>query len=732
MASDREILKMLGPSGNAFLGRFRSLTEVQRQAIPAIFVGKDVLVASATASGKTEAVMAPMVARLQGLKQPRQRPGVKLLVVAPTRALVNDLFNRLESPLSETGWRCGRQTSDHGDKGRKPHVLVTTPESFDSMLCHDTIKDGGEVVGHLLATVQAVFLDEAHLYENTARGDHVAWLLARLRRLKKYAFQKGWTGFQSIQICAGSATVSHTSSLAQRLLGASATVIRVGGDREIQLYSPASPAGWVSIRSADGLAPIQDLMQSHLKSQESHVNLVWGAIQNGARDGIRKVLIFVRSRKQCDLLSAQLSATFQNRRNMYISGHHGSLDKSQREEAERMFTLCRDAVLVATSTLEVGVDIGDVDVIVLIGAPPDTSALLQRIGRGGRRSGCIKIVPIPENTIDSIAMSSMILYACQGILEATPASKRWGVFVQQIISLIMQAGPKGRKSRDLLELVEVVWGSSSVTTAQEVIEHLLTKELLIKHRDRLFLGEEFSDGIDRNRSYFHCNFESDGPTTAVVDHLTYQTIGYVASEGLARKGLAIGGSTVDVVHEGNQILVKRRQKGKARDTFVYAARKALLSKSFAEHVRRGLGFAEDETVLYESAQFGPIWFHFGGGLYEIVLNRLFGIKTRGSFFGGLALKGDIGVDDIRDLASREHDVRDALDDMKQSAAYHVGAGRFHKYLPDHVQTEVILSIFDIDGFLQWAATRTVTPAPPGSEQWSKIVGICRAPSVSRQ
>jgi len=724
MASDREILRMLGTIGNAFLGRFRSLTEVQREAIPAIFSGKDVLVASATASGKTEAIVAPLVARLQGMKLSREKAGVKLLVVAPTRALVNDIFNRLQSPLSETGWQCGRQTSDHGDKRRKPHVLVTTPESFDSMLCRDATQNHGDIVGHLLATVQAVFLDEAHLYENTARGDHVAWLAARLRRLKRYAFKKGWIGSESIQICAGSATVSHTSSLAVRLLGPSATVIRVKGDREIQVYSPLPAAKWVPIRSSEGLAPIQNLMQSFLDSEESYVDLVWGAIRNGAQDGLRKVLVFVQSRKKCDVLSADLCAVFQNRRNMYISGHHGSLDKSQREEAEKMFALCRDAVLVATSTLEVGVDIGDVDIIVLIGAPPDTSALLQRIGRGGRRSGLIKIVPIPEHTVDSIALSSMILYACKGILETAPASRRWGVFVQQIISLIMQAGGKGRKPGDLLELVEAVWGSSAVPTAKAVIEHLLTEELLIQRRGRLFLGEIFSDGIYKNRSYFHCNFESEGPTTDVVDHLTGQKIAHVAEGSITKKRIAIGGMTVDVVHDAEEILVKQR-KNRAAGAFAYNARSPLVSKSFAEHVRRGLGFAEDETVLYESETHGPIWFHFGGGLYERVLNRLFGAKSRGPFHKGLALRGDIGEDDVRDLGSSEHDIRSAVDDMKQSAAYYVGAGRFHKYLPDHVQTEVISSIFDIEGFMKWAASRTVTTAPPGSVQWFRIAAILR-------
>ena len=722
MASDREILRMLGPVADAFLGQFSSLTEVQRQAIPAIASGRDVLIASATASGKTEAIVAPMVARLRGMNQSQKKAGVVLLVVAPTRALVNDLFNRLQGPLDQINWQCGRQTSDHRDKRRQPHVLITTPESFDSMLCHDRTKNHGEVVGYLLATVQAVFLDEAHLYENSARGDHVAWLLGRLKRLKRYAYKNGWINSESIQMCAGSATVSNTSSLAQRLLGALATVIHVAGDREIQLYSPSSPSKWVPIRSSDGLAPIHYLMDALVKCRDSYVNLIWGAIRDGATDGIRKALIFVNSRRDCDLLSAKLREFFQYRRSIYVSGHHGSLDKSQREEAEKGFAACRDAVLVATSTLEVGVDIGDVDVIVLIGAPPDTSALLQRIGRGGRRSGLIKIIPIPENTLDSAALSSMILYACQGILETAPAGKRWGVFVQQIISLVMQAGGKGRKRQDVLELAEAAWGASALSNAQAVIEHLLREELLTEHRQRLFLGEVFSDGIQQYPSYFHCNFESGAPTTPVVDLLTHKKIAHVAQGSISKQRIGLGGATVKVVHEANEILVQRHNNA-ASDAFYYNARKPLVSKSYAEHVRRGLGFADDETVLYESVREGPIWFHFAGELYERVLHKLFGPSSRGSFLKGMALRAAIGEGEVRTLGSSEQETRHAVDEIKTSVAHHIGAGRFHKFLPNHIQTEVICRIFDIDGFLKWATSRTVTLAPPGSEPWVKITSI---------
>lgn len=176
MGTETEIVDQLGSAGPAFFGGFRRLREIQRQAAIPILVGQDVLVASATASGKTEAIMAPLVKRIFDIGLPRSGV-IRLLVVAPTRALVNDLAARVEGPLTRMGLSCGRQTSDHRDKMKRPFALITTPESFDSMLVRDGELVDGKPAGHLLAGVAAVFVDEAHLFDGTTRGDQLCWLL---------------------------------------------------------------------------------------------------------------------------------------------------------------------------------------------------------------------------------------------------------------------------------------------------------------------------------------------------------------------------------------------------------------------------------------------------------------------------------------------------------------------------------------------------------------------------
>lgn len=731
MISDREILKLLGVCAEPFLGRFKSLTEVQRKSAPPILEGKDVLVASATASGKTEAIVVPMISRLRRLGASPKKPAIMMLIVAPTRALVNDLHKRLEGPVGAIGWKCGRQTSDHSEKRRRPHVLVTTPESFDSMLAHDIERSNFQPVGHLLAHVSALFLDEAHLYENSVRGEHVTWLVGRLKRLKKFAFLNGWVSSESVQVCAGSATVSYTSELACRLIGPKTEVIRAAGDREMRLYAPSGANRWIRVESKTGLESILEILKQYLDTSEELSDFIWGPIKNAAKDDLRKVLVFVPSRKMSDLLSASISSSIGNRRNMYVAGHHGSLEKSKREEAEKMFSERRDSVLVATSTLEVGVDIGDVDVIVLCGVPPDTSALLQRIGRGGRRSGLIQLVPIARNEIELAAFGSMILSACTGSLEKSPLGRRWSVFVQQIVSMIMQSGGKGRKVVDMLDLVDAVWGQSVRGTAQSVIDHLVGENWLTMSGNRLLLGEKLSDDLQNNRAYYHCNFETGSNTVPVVDQLTGETIGHVKPVLGESNQVAIAGHTVDVVYSGDQLLVRSR-KEQAANTFEYDARRPAVSKSFAEHVRRGLGFDDEDTLIVETEHMGPFWFHFGGEMYEWVFQKILAVSSSKIRQRGLALLGRVSEDELRNLGSNIREINDAIEGIGKRVAYFMGVGRFHKYLPEHVKTEVTMTLFDVDSFLEWSASRKVRLISVSSPLWFKINSIINVMCEARK
>ena len=397
MESDSDIVRSLGTAGTAFFGSFYELREIQRRAVPPIRSGRNVLVASATASGKTEAILAPLIARALE-EAPEGVPRIRALLIAPTRALVNDLTARIEGPINRLGITCGRQTSDHRDKGKTPFVLVTTPESFDSMLVRDARLQAGRMVEHLLAGVMAVFVDEAHLFDGTARGDQLMWLLGRLRRLRRLNVERA-TSVQplALHLCAGSATVSDPEGLAGRLLGTEAEVVRVEGTREVEVFGPPDASGWFPLEPSMEVATLRDRLAPVPSAEfaEEAGRRIWQALSSDG-GSMRKALVFVPTRQLCDTFSAHLSGVLPRRRALTVFAHHGSLSRNRRERAERGYASARDAVLVATTTLEVGVDIGDVDLVALVGAPPDTRSLLQRIGRAGRRIGRTRVLALPR------------------------------------------------------------------------------------------------------------------------------------------------------------------------------------------------------------------------------------------------------------------------------------------------------------------------------------------------
>ncbi|NTU80372.1 MAG: DEAD/DEAH box helicase, partial [Chloroflexales bacterium] len=182
----------------AFFERYGSFTAAQMAAIPPLLAGEGLLLCAPTASGKTAAVLAPLVERYcPPVRPPKQ---LRILYLTPTRALVNDLRSRLAHPLASIGVGLGVKTSDGAfAKGRPPDVLITTPESLDALLAADA---------RLFARLRAVVIDELHLFDGTPRGDQLRALLARLRRVRAYAAASGDAPDDTLQCVALSATIA--------------------------------------------------------------------------------------------------------------------------------------------------------------------------------------------------------------------------------------------------------------------------------------------------------------------------------------------------------------------------------------------------------------------------------------------------------------------------------------------------------------------------------------------
>lgn len=366
---------------DVFLGpHLEQRTSIQEEAIEVIYDGADVLLISATASGKTEAALVPVAARLLS------ESGRVALYIAPTRALLNDLHRRLEAPLHQLGLEARVR---HGDR-RLPaktstiRVLFTTPESLDVLLSKNM---------SLLRRVKYVIADEIHQIFGTPRGDQFAFLLQRLDHLVG----------AHIQRIALSATVGDPAEVSKWLSAQRepARVIEAPGGRSI-----IGTFRWLS-----------------------HLSLLRDWVRRGEAE---KVLCFVNSRRRCDdvYLSLRDAEPYQS----FV--HYSTLTKQQREYVERGFRSAQMAVCVATSTLELGIDIGSIEEVVLVDAPNTVSSFLQRIGRGGRRGEFTPVTATPETSLDLLRFIAMVGLGRNGQIETAVVGQPYSVFIQQIFSIL--------------------------------------------------------------------------------------------------------------------------------------------------------------------------------------------------------------------------------------------------------------------------------------------------------
>lgn len=332
---------------DAFFGGFSGLTPVQEEAIPVLLEGRGLLLVAPTASGKTEAVTAPLAER--ALDFPGQTFG---LYVCPTRALANDLKGRLKERLR----RCGlRLAIRHGERDtaaarEAPAFILTTPESLEVMLSSPS----ADRTWARVREVRAVVVDEAHQFFGTRRGLQLYFLLERL---------KGLAGRPLQRVCL-SATVGDPRALAGFFRGSDPKLeVRVvPGARALELR--------VGLVGGTGAGPALSVPAWVGEIVARH----------------RKVLVFANTRAQCDWLCWRLEESGLGRR-IPVLLHYSSLDQEYRQGVERRFREEPRAVCVATSTLELGVDIGDVDAVAMWGAPHTVTGFIQRLGRGNRRTG---------------------------------------------------------------------------------------------------------------------------------------------------------------------------------------------------------------------------------------------------------------------------------------------------------------------------------------------------------
>ncbi|MFB4305063.1 DEAD/DEAH box helicase [Actinomadura sp. GTD37] len=429
---------------------WRTLRPLQRDAIAPVKAGKDALLLAPTAGGKTEAACFPLLTAMED----ERWTGLSVIYVCPLKALLNNLLPRLET---YTSW-LGRQVALwHGDvtAARRrallrnpPDILLTTPESLEAMLVSAN-------VDHrlLFSGLRTVVVDEVHAFAGDDRGWHLVALLERLSRVAG----------RRIQRVGLSATVGNPDELLAWLQGSER------GARASAVVAPeAAPAA---------LPPPGEIELDYVGSVANAARVI-AALHRG-----EKRLVFCDSRQLVEELGAALRA-----RDITTFLSHASLSLDERRRAEEAFASARDCVIVSTSTLELGIDVGDLDRVIQINSPSTVAAFLQRLGRTGRRLGsarnCLFLTLTPDALVTAAAL--LVLWGRGYVEPVVPPPEPRHIVAQQILGLSLQRNKLGAS------LWHEEWNDLHPfdNSAAPILAHLLADGFLERDGEYLFIGPE--------------------------------------------------------------------------------------------------------------------------------------------------------------------------------------------------------------------------------------------------
>ncbi|MFF0314276.1 DEAD/DEAH box helicase [Micromonospora sp. NPDC005252] len=433
-----------------------ALRPLQDASVQPLLAGEDALLLAPTAGGKTEAAVFPLLSRMAQ----ESWSGTSVLYVCPLKALLNNLLPRLET---YTAWLGRRAALWHGDvtTGRRrailrerPDILLTTPESLESMLVSSVV-DHDVFFGQL----RAIVVDEVHAFAGDDRGWH---LLAVLERLSRVAGR-------SVQRIGLSATVGNPDQLLAWLQGSG------HGQRPARVVAPDLLPATASATPVP--PPVGEVELDYVGSVHNAAKVI-AALHHG-----QKRLVFCDSRALVEDLGQRLRAL-----NVTTFLSHASLSVDERRRAEEAFAQERDCVIVATSTLELGIDVGDLDRVIQINAPRSVAAFLQRIGRTGRRPGstrnCLFLALNEEGLLHAAGLLN--LWA-QGWVEAVvPPPEPRHIVAQQMLALSLQRHRIG----DSLWSQEWNGLAPFDESADVIVRHLVERGYLDVDSGMLFIGPE--------------------------------------------------------------------------------------------------------------------------------------------------------------------------------------------------------------------------------------------------
>ena len=491
-----------------FQSRFDAPTEPQSAGWPSIAAGKPTLIAAPTGSGKTLTAFLACLDRL--VKEAEVRPlpqEMRVLYVSPLRALSNDMHRNLLVPLQEISAlaeannipsfeiRAGLRTGDTPSSQRAaitrkpPHILVTTPESLYLMLTAEKSRE-------TLRTVETVIIDEIHALIRDKRGSHLSLSLERLESLTEHPLQR--IGL--------SATQRPIERVSHFLMGERNPTLPLNRRkkpqlRQQELFQPEVSSPSVLTQTDETTPECEIIDVGHqreldlaIEIPESELSAVcshdtWAEIYQRICKLIeehRSTLIFVNTRRLAERVTHQLTELLGEE---VVSSHHGSLSADLRLETEAKLKTGQLKAVIATASLELGLDIGHIDLVIQIGSPRSIATFLQRIGRSGHSLGLIPKGRLFALTRDElIEAMSLIRAVNNGRLDTTPIPEApLDILAQQIVA---ETATEDWSTDDLFDLYRQAYPY---------------RELDRKDFDRViqYLSEGLTSSSGRSRVYLH-------------------------------------------------------------------------------------------------------------------------------------------------------------------------------------------------------------------------------------
>jgi len=420
------------------------LREVQERTYGAVVAGSDVLVIAPTAGGKSEAALIPVMDDI--LKNGRM--GVTCLYLSPLKALINDQEDRfrtfcIPTSLSVMKWHGDVAKGDRSWRdGEPPHFLMITPESLEVLLQERELSSD-------LRRVRTIIIDELHAFVESERGVHLKVLLDRMDHITKRQVQR---------------------------IGLSATA---GNPEEVLawLSDDRHKAELVTISSPPKEKQFQFIVEPE---ERDRINALARIVEG------KKALVFVNSRSVAEKL---MKASAGRIRNLHI--HHSSLSPATKKTSEEAFTSQDGACIICTSTLELGIDIGDLDVVVQVGPPNSVSSFLQRMGRCGRREKYAYVAWVLQDPCELLCSLAIIECAIRKDVEnLVPPRRPYNVLLQQIFLHVYNHSRISRRKLASSLLSHPVFRELGQRILDQIITHLISASYMTIDGEMLMLGTE--------------------------------------------------------------------------------------------------------------------------------------------------------------------------------------------------------------------------------------------------